>query len=472
VTRGRGRSARDAAALLGVVLLFALRPVRLFAQGSPEDAPPPDSAAGLLSATEAEMALDTTQVELSARERRSRKNMGVWLLESQLTAQVRTFARYQERVTGEEPRGWAAGGWVRFRSGRWHDWLAFRTGLYMSVRLIGDTAHGNTQILAPDQGNLVSIGALNGEAYWKDNVFTVGAQELNLPLVNKSDSRMIPRTFVAAMGRGPLPLARWEYVAGYIGRMKDRDGDRFQPMSQFAGVAANRGLLTLGARRGAAGDRHLTGGFFEYYMPDVQNYGFGEISLETAPGKTTQLKIAAQATDFRSVGSLHPSGTFEAQHFTTRVAGSYRRIVAAVAASTTTGTTELVDPYGLFPSYTSLMGSDFTRSGESAFAVTGSYNLGDLVAPGLTVFLGYGHGSGGLDPLSSQRFWRDLLEVTFDYRPPSGPMLGLWFRARGAHITQDGPNPDGYDLRVIGYWDVPLRWPPPSSAPRPPAPRQ
>ena len=444
----------------------------LLAQSSPEEAPPPDSAGALTTAVEANLALDTAQADLTARERRSRRNMGVWLLESVLTAQLRTYLRDVDRVNGENAGATAVGGWIRFRSGRWHENFAFRAGLYLSMRVHADAAStGPSQILAPDQGNLVSLGVLNVEAYWGNNIFTVGAQDLNLPLVGKSDSRMIPRTFLSATGQGPIG-GGWSWIGGYISRMKERDADRFVPMSRIAdsSLSNSRGMVAAGVRRIGA-DRSFTAGFFNYYVPDIHNLAYGEVTWVTNRGRGFQVTLDAQGTDQRTVGAgLLAGSPYDTRFFAGRVSASYRFVVASLAASVVSHGGAIDDSYGQFPGYTSLMSNDFGRSGETAWIAGASYQM-HRVADGLSVFTGYGRGTGGFDPASSSVLTRDMVEVTFDYRPPAGGLKGFWFRLRAMRLWQHGPAPNAHDLRIIGYYDIPIGWPPPAQQPAAPGAR-
>ena len=466
------RARRRGVLAAGCAVALVLAAPALRAQSSPEEAPPPDSAGGLSTAIEANLAHDTTQAELTARERRSRRNMGVWLLESVLTAQLRTFIRDIDRFNGQTAGATAVGGWVRFRSGRWHDNFAFRAALYMSLRVHADPGNtGPTQILAPDDGNLVSLGVLNAEAYWKRNIFTVGAQDLNYPLVGKSDTRMIPRSFLSATGQGPLG-GDWQWIGGYITRMKERDADRFVAMSRIADTSlrVNRGMIAAGVRRTGSNHR-LTSGLFNYYVPDLHNMLYGEVSVIAARGANSQLGVDVQFNDQRTVGDgLLAGSPYDTRYFGARVSGSYNSWVFALAGSAVAEGGEIVAPYGLFPGYTSLMNNDFSRAGETGWAITGSKVLHHVVN-GLSVFVGYGRGTGGLDASSATRPVRDMVEVTFDYRPTSGPLDGFWFRIRGMKAWQHGPLPNGHDLRIIGYYDIPIPWPPRGPQPATPARR-
>jgi hypothetical protein len=448
-----------------VVLLAAAANARLAAQGTPDEAPPPTSVDSLSTAVEAAgTALDTTQVELSDRERRSRRNMAVWILESRLTAQARGYSTASEHVDGSDHGATAAGGWIRFRSGRWRENYAFRAGLYTSMRLVGDTAKGGTGILAPDQGNLITVAVLNGEAYWHDQVLTVGRQGLNLPLVNSADSRMIPQTFTAATGRGPIALG-WSWVGGYLWRAKPRDADRFVSMAQLAGAPAGteRGMLTAGVRRAEEG--RFTAGLFDFLVPDVHNIVYAEASFLPLPSGFFHFKAAGQFLDQRTVGAgLLPGSPSRTSYVSGRLSVSRARVMLSLAASSVADGGDVVTSYGTFPGYATSMVTSFTRAGESALHAEASYDFSGLGAPGLTLFTGLTKGGEARVPATGQALPAiSEMEITADYRPTTGNLAGFWFRARGARTWQAGAAPDGFEIRLIGYYDIPIPWPPRTS---------
>lgn len=453
-------------ALVVLTVLAAAASTRLAAQGTPDEAPPPTSVDSLTTAVErAGAALDTTQVELSARERRSRRNMAVWILESRLTAQARGYSTASEHVDGSDHGATAAGGWLRFRSGRWRENFAFRAGLYTSMRLVGDTAKGATGILAPDQGNLITFAVLNGEAYWHNKVFTVGRQELNLPLVNSADSRMIPQTFTAATGRGPIALG-WSWVGGYLWRAKPRDADRFVSMAQLAGVPAgtDRGMFAAGVRRTEEG--RFTAGLFDYLVPDVHNIVYAEASFLHRPSGSFHFKAAGQLLDQRTVGAgLLPGSPYSTSYASGRLSVSLARLMVSLAASTVGSGGDVVTAYGTFPGYAKSMITSFTRAGESAVHVELSYDFSRLGAAGLTLFTGFTKGGDARVPATGAALPAiSELEITADFRPTAGNLAGFWFRLRGARTWQAGAAPDGYEIRLIGYYDVHIPWPPRPSA--------
>jgi hypothetical protein len=68
-----------------------------------------------------------------------------------------------------------------------------------------------------------------------------------MPYINRQDSRMIPNTHEAYVVRYPGETFQW--TAGHITKMKQRDSEEFVPMGEVAGVEGNNaGTSVLGGR--------------------------------------------------------------------------------------------------------------------------------------------------------------------------------------------------------------------------------
>ena len=81
-------------------------------------------------------------------------------------------------------------------------------------------------------------------------------QSLNIPYINRSDSRMIPNTFEAYMfGR---QNTAFQFGVGHVTKIKVKNSDRFVPMAEAAGAEGGeeagegyRGVEFRRARRGS-----------------------------------------------------------------------------------------------------------------------------------------------------------------------------------------------------------------------------
>ena len=110
----------------------------------------------------------------------------------------------------------------------------------------------------------------------------------------------------------------------------------------------------------------------------------------------------------------------------------------------TDGKTELI----------SLMIKDFNRAGEDAWLVGLSYDFSCIGLDGLSAFGRYAHGNTPDSGAVASPDQKEL-DVTVDYRFKKGFLKGLWLRARGAYLDQDGPNArDVSNIRLILNYDI------------------
>ena len=118
-----------------------------------------------------------------------------------------------------------------------------------------------------------------------------------------------------------------------------------------------------------------------------------------------------------------------------------------------------MSPYGKYPGYISMMQQNFNRAGEDAIHVSASYDFTSLGADGVKLYLGFGYGSGAIDPTTGLNVPNETeFEITADWRPSKGPLKNYWLRVRysNVHFTGGASGGDGYqpNLRLILNYDA------------------
>ena len=168
--------------------------------------------------------------------------------ESEITLHLRSY--YLERSISPPPTGpagWAAGGWLGYRSG----WLAdtFRVGVvgYTSLPLWAPEDRNGSLLFLPNRDGYGVIGEAYGQVKVFDQIFTAYRQRLNEPEVNPQDNRMTPNTFEAYVLQGKF--GDFAYTAGYVDRIKPRNENQFFNMAYQAGDAARRQQRECGWER-------------------------------------------------------------------------------------------------------------------------------------------------------------------------------------------------------------------------------
>ena len=82
--------------------------------------------------------------------------------------------------------------------------------------------------------NITTLGQAYLELNWKGLIGRVYRQTLDIPYLNKNDSRMIPNTFEAyGLGREGSSL---DFLVGYVDKIKLRNSEDFISMGEAAGV--------------------------------------------------------------------------------------------------------------------------------------------------------------------------------------------------------------------------------------------
>ena len=150
--------------------------------------------------------------------------------DTQLEARFRTYYLRKDRTIDLLSEAWAIGGSIYYRSGWLKDAFAVEAEGFTSQPLVAPDSRAGTGLLAPGQEGYGVLGMANAKLRYKGIVLTGYRQYLDLPFVNRNDSRMTPQTFEA------LTLAKDEgrlrFSTGYIWRIKLRDADEFVDMGE------------------------------------------------------------------------------------------------------------------------------------------------------------------------------------------------------------------------------------------------
>ena len=132
---------------------------------------------------------------------------------------------------------------------------------------------------------------------------------------------------------------------------------------------------------------------------------------------------------------------------------SYRNGILTLAYTNNATGANLVNPWSGYPGYTSVQVESFKRAGEEAFMVKGSYNFARFGLDTVTAYALWTHGWNAVDPATKAPVYQ-MNECDFDvqWRPKSGLLEGLWFRARYAHVDARGTTtPSGFPINEIRF---------------------
>lgn len=368
-----------------------------------------------------------------------------WLRDATLDFNLRSYDF--KRVNRDESinEALALGGELAVTSGKIADTAKIGLSYYLCYGLHAPDGEGGAGLLGPNQEDLSVLGQAYLQLGDPNRVAArLYRQTLNLPYINKDDSRMIPRTheayLVAREGTGR------DFVVGHITQIKLWDSEKFTPMSVAAGAPGSSKGVTLSGFKFDLNNDAVIGGF--------NMYGWGTFSTTYVESNWSgpvmrkfSFKAGAQFTDQRSVGD-ELVGDFSTHAFGLNMAGSRHGVIAKLAHTQTDKGGAILSPWGGRPSYNSMMLENFSRAGEKATSLGISWS-GET--QGRADWSGYTNIVKGWDAVDADTgaSLSDVTEydLTLDYKPRSGIARGLWLRLRGAYADFD----DG-----TGRWNVRL----------------
>jgi len=360
--------------------------------------------------------------------------------------QLRSFYFDAENVSGTPSSAWAIGGWAGVRSPWWGD--AFQIALvgYTSQKLYGPADEDGTKLLAPGQQSITVIGEAFAALRVLDQTLAGYRQLVNRPFINPTDNRMLPTTFEGYTLTGSASDV--SYTGGYLTKVKLRNADSFQWMSNAAGgTGPQRGVAYGGATWDFVKNGYVR--VDEQYAFDVFNNFYLDGRYPLAIDDKTALTLGAQYIRQKSVGDSQ-IGTFS-----TWASGLQAAIVrgpfGAQLYYTQTGRGfDTQSPFGDHASYLYLMQVFFNGAGEKAWGLGGNVNLASLGVPGLTAAAVYAQGRDRINASTGAALGdRSEADVRADYAFAKGTALqGLVATVRYSRLHQEGAPQDAPQLRV------------------------
>jgi len=375
--------------------------------------------------------------------------------DASLVLQPRSYYLDSQRDNSNDREAWALGGALQYRTGAFRDRFSLGATVYTSQKLYGPSDKDGTLLLKSGQNGFTVLGEAYAEArLFGNNTLNVYRQTLNLPYVNKQDSRMAPNTFEAYTVRD-FSSPHFKYIAGHVTRMKKRNASSFEHMSEAAGADnTDKGLSMLGALY--APNKTINIGAINHHAHDVMNIFYAEGHAAWEASENTALRITGQYTDQRSTGD-ELIGDFETGMAGIKLDASYKNAILTLARTTVDNDANVRIPFGGYPGFASVIVQDFNRAGEDAWLIGLSYKFSRFGLDGLSAFSNFVD-SDTPDNGSAASPDQQELDFTVDYRFSGELLEGLWIRARAAFVDQNGSDADDInDYRIIVNYSIPLQ---------------
>jgi hypothetical protein len=338
------------------------------------------------------------------------------------------------------------GGEIGFTSGEFAGIARLGLSYYFSGALDAPEEQGNTGLLTPDQQSLSVLGRAYLQLGKPDQLMArFYRQTLDMPFLNKDDSRMIPNNHEAYL-IGRKGTGR-DFVIGHVGRMKRKDSEEFLAMSVLAGAPdTDKGVSVLGFKDSYAYDIHLGG--FNYYGWDTFNTAYLESNWISPFLQSYSIKAKVQYVDQRSIGE-ELVGTFDTHSVGLGLNGGRDGVILNLAYTQIGSGGRVRSPWGGTPLYNSMMLEKFNRAGEKGLRIGAS-----LSSPsGNSGWSGFANITTGWDAINATTGEQlpDLVEydLTLDYKPSGEISLAeLWIRLRTAYADFDDGS-ERWNVRVI-----------------------
>jgi hypothetical protein len=449
----------------GVVLvaLLVARDVTFAGEATLGEAPAPDSVEDLGSPVSQVFEEAIREESILPGLKRRLRDLPPFVRDTRIRVNPRNYYFDLQREDDSRSEAFAYGGGLTYRSGWLKETAALGAALYTSQRLKGDRNRDGSGLLQPGQQAYTVFGEAYGVLRYDTHRLTLFRQDLQLPYVNRQDTRMTPNTFEGFTLAGDFHHWRLDtqvkYVAGYLTQIRKRDEEDFISMSEAAGVpgASGQGMAFGGALVQFA--ERTFAGVINYFVKDTLNIAYTEADHLYVVNDDLAVRFRLQGTHQASVGTDRLTGeSFDTWVVGGSIAGSYSGFILAVKFSTTDTGAPIRSPFGNYPGYLSLMQKDFNRPGEDAWGIGMSYNFDRLGLRGFSAFTNYAEGYGARDADTKQSLPVNReFDITFDYRPQLHRLAqGLWLRVRASLIDAEGESDLGTDVRIILNYTIPI----------------
>lgn len=374
--------------------------------------------------------------------------------DSETVFHFRSFALDRDRDVTNDSQAWAAGGILRFLSGRWNERIQVSAAMYTSQGILAPDDKPGTQLLKPIQQGYTVLGEAWASLKISANVeLKGGRQTFNLPFLNKDYARQLPDTHEAYL-LDVKDVYNTDWLLGFVPRIKKRNSDEFVWMSEQAGVPGGRdGVALINMQHKWSEQTDLVISNLNTF--NVFNSSYAEFKTVFYPVEKWPVKFLVQGAYQQAVGDKL-LGDITTNSLGILLSTNFSGIGWTFAGTTTAENSKLLRPYGVSPSYLSLIVQDFDRPGEDALMLGLSYDFSQLGIKNLSSFVKYARSrtpDSGLFASPDQ----DELNITFDYRFRKTFLDGLWLRLRYATVNQRGKAAEDLrDYHVILNYSLPI----------------
>lgn len=374
-----------------------------------------------------------------------------FLSDSKLSGNFRTYYmnRHFDRPYTQE--SFATGGWLEYETAFWHGLGAGAT-VYTSqgLKIFTDPDRDGACLLAPGQRSYTVLGKAYLQARTSQTTLRVFRQGLDTPLINLYDVKMTPVT-VEAYTLESKDIPHLDFLVSHVTKIKGWNDSGFISMSEAAGFEDSNEPVTL-AGLVYTPLENCSIQVWDYFAHQFMNAVYVQADGRWTLNDDLVLSGALQGINERDVGRAL------AGDFSTGMAGikaglSWLGATLNIGYTVTDNSRDILNPWGSYPGFTSIMEEDCNKAGEKAWLLGLAYDFEQVGLKGLSAFSDYTD-SNSPDTGTHASPDQQEFDLTVDYRL-SGKLDGLWLRLRAAFVDQShSMNQEDYsDYRIIINYD-------------------
>lgn len=363
-----------------------------------------------------------------------------------LIANIRSYYMNRHFKGANTQESMALGGWFGLETPKW---LIFSAGavIYTSQGIFfTDKKRDGASLLAPGQKGYTVLGQAYLNAEIEKNTIRLYRQEIETPFINRSDFRMTPKTFEAYTFASNL-IDKFKIMVSHVTKIKGWNYSKFVSMSEDAGFHGTNEPVTLGGVIFTPNDKYKLQ-LWNYYCHEFMNVVYAQGDANWKIRDELCYTLSLQGFDQRDVENAL-GGTFHTGMFGCLAGINWHGLNPTIGFTITNDNHDIVNPWGSYPGYTSIIEEDCDLAGEKAWVLGLAYDFSKIGIRGLSAFINHTQSyipPGGWFSRSDQ----EETDLTVDYHF-SGNLDGLWLRFRTAIVKNslDVDSKDYEDFRVI-----------------------
>ncbi|MFH1453035.1 MAG: OprD family outer membrane porin [Armatimonadota bacterium] len=321
----------------------------------------------------------------------------------------------------------AIGAWLNYRSAQWNK-LSFTLTGYTSQPFFNNLPqYGGANLLTRDQKGFAVLGRAFAEVELGKSKLRLYRQSMETPFINLNDVRMVPVTLEAYTCEGAAS-DKLNFMVSHVTKIKGWSMNGFQSMSAYAGYPGTDKPVTLAGVRFIPDDKYKFQ-LWNYVCYDYMNIVYFQGDAKWPVEKDTFLTLSAQYIDQHDIGQNPLAGKFSTGASGVLAGVLCNGLGVTLGHTSTQEGHDIVNPWGSYQGYASLIEEDCDLAGEKAWVAGISYDFRHIGLKNVSAFMNHSHAflsrSGSvLDPRQNEN------NFTIDYRPDGD----LWLRFRAAKV--------------------------------------